>query len=224
MIDSSLIRIFSRILNAFENDSGSPETDYASIYVYHDGNNKRRQITLARGFTEDGGNLRKVIERYIAKGGLKSKYFLSTLNKIATGTLADDKAFIKALKDASAETVMHESQDEIFEEEYMRPALNWAISNGFNFPLSVGVIVDSFLHSGSMPGWLMKKFSEKKPAQGGDEKLWITSYLQERLAWFERVTGALHNTTYRPKFFLSEIAKGNWSLSCPLRANGASIC
>jgi hypothetical protein len=38
------------------------------------------------------------------------------------------------------------------------------------------------------------------------------------------VTGALHNTTYRPKFFLGEIAKDNWTMNCPLVANGAKIC
>jgi hypothetical protein len=37
VITPEQIRIFCRILNAFENDSGSPETDYKSVYVYSDG-------------------------------------------------------------------------------------------------------------------------------------------------------------------------------------------
>lgn len=224
MITSALVRLYQRMLNAFENDSGSPETDYASIYIYHDGNGQRRQVTLARGFTDDGGSLKKVVERYISKGGAKSELFRSKLDKFGRGTLVDNKDFINALKGVASEPAMRQAQDEIFEEVYLQPALSWAETHQFVLPLSVGVIVDSYLHSGGMPDWLMKKFPESKPDKGGDEKAWIQAYLRERLAWFERVTGALHNTTYRPNFFIREISKGNWDFKCPLIANGANIC
>lgn len=220
----ALIRIFCRILNAFENDSGSPETDYKSVYVYSDGTNKRKQVTLARGFTDDGGNLKKVIERYIAKGGKLTALFQARLGKFGKGVLHTDKEFIGALHTAADEPVMHEAQDEIFNEEYLQPALKWADGFGFKQPLSVGVIVDSFLHSGTMPRSLMARFNEHKPSDGGNEVAWIVSYLQERLAWFKRATGALHNTTYRPKFFQAQIAAGNWPMNCPLVANGSKVC
>lgn len=217
-------RIFCRILNAFENDSGSPETDYKSVYIYRDGNDKRKQVTLARGFTDDGGNLKKVVERYIAKGGSLSKLFQDRLGKFGKGVLHTDQEFIGALHTAAAEPAMQQAQDEIFDEVYLQPALRWAQGFKFEQPLSVGVIVDSFLHSGTMTRFLMAKFTEHKPSDGGDEKKWMTSYLHERLAWFERVTGPLHNTTYRPKFFLGQIATNNWEMHCPLVANGTRVC
>lgn len=223
-INQSQIRIDSRILNAFENDSGSPDTDYKSVYIYHDGNNNRRQVTLARGFTDDGGNLKKVIERYIAKGGLLTTLFRQKLDKFGRGLLADDREFIGALHTAAAEQVMQDAQDEIFTEAYLQPALAWGEKKGFTLPLSFSVIIDSYLHSGQMTPKLVASFSEHSPSSGGDEKIWIKSYLAARLAWFERVHGALHNTVYRPKFFLAQIAAGNWAMNCPLVANGSKVC
>lgn len=223
-VTAARVRIFSRILNAFENDSGSPETDYKSVYIYHDGTNKRRQVTLARGYTDDGGNLKKVIERYIAKNGVQTSFFSTRLDKFGKGILADDRDFIAKIHAVASEPAMQQAQNEIFEEVYLQPALRWAADRRFESPLSVGVIVDSYLHSGGMPAWLMAKFPTKVPVKGGNEKVWIKSYLTERLAWFQRSVGALHNTTYRPKFFLGEITKGNWQLVCPLIANGNKIC
>lgn len=218
------IRLAMRMLNAFENDSGSPETDYKSVYIYHDGKNKRRQVTLARGFTDDGGNLKKVLERYILRGGAQQEFFAGRLKLCGTGVLVDDKEFLKGLGDVSAEPAMREAQDDVFESEYLQPALNWSGRYGFKENLSQAVIIDSYLHSGSMRPALMDSFAESKPSSGGDEKDWVESYVNARLAWFKRVTGALHNCTYRPEFFLGEIKKGNWAFDCPLRSNGTNIC
>lgn len=219
------IQKMQRILNAFENDSGSPETDYKSIYIYHDGNGDRRQVTLARGFTEDGGNLKKVIVRYIAKGGAMSDYFQGKLNDIGKGRLVDDKEFISKLKEASSEEVMHEAQDEIFTEAYMQPALTWAEGHGFTKPLSKAVIVDSYLHSGSVPEFLTKRFSEKKPSMGGDESTWIKQYLDTRREWLANHSKAvLRTTVYRPDFFLTQIKRNNWNLDCPLIAHDVEVC
>ena len=68
--DADFIQRVSWMLNLFENDNGKKETDYRTVYRYHDGNGKRRQVTLGRGFTEDGGNLRKVVDAYLANGGM----------------------------------------------------------------------------------------------------------------------------------------------------------
>lgn len=214
-----------RILNAFENDSGSPETDYKSVYIYHDGNNDRRQVTLARGFTDDGGNLKKVIVRYLAKNGAQSSYFNTKLNDFGKGRLVDDREFLRKLKEVSDEPAMREAQDEIFLEEYMRPAMVWAEGYGFNMPLSVAVIVDSYLHSGSMLSFLMKRFSEKKPTFGGDEQNWIIQYLHTRKAWLAGHSNpVLRTTVYRPNFFLEQVESNNWNLNCPLVAHDVQVC
>lgn len=225
LMNNDKIRITQRILNAFENDSGSPETDYKTIYMYHDGNGDRRQVTLARGFTDDGGNLKRVIVRYIAKFGRLSDYFKTKLNDFGKGKLDDDNEFIKKLKEASSEQVMHEAQDEIFTEAYMQPALTWAEGHGFKENLSQAVIVDSYLHSGSVPEFLMKRFSEKKPSMGGDEKVWIKEYLDTRREWLAgHSKKILRTTVYRPDFFLTQMKRNNWNLDCPLTAHDVEVC
>lgn len=211
-----LLNLYSRMLNLFENDSGSAETEYNKIYLYNDGNNDRKQVTLSRGFTQDGGNLWKVLERYISKKGQLSTFFSGYKKKMSDGKLWQDKVFIKNLVTAGSEQVMKEAQDEIFNEVYLGPAIDWAEDNGFKENLSLGVIIDSFLHSGQMTPFLMQKFAERKPSSGGDEKKWIKSYLTERLAWFKRVSGPLHTCMFRPDFFLGEIKKDNWIFNCPL--------
>lgn len=215
-ITPEVLRIYSRMLNLFEQDSGSPETEYNVIYLYKDGNNGRRQTTLTRGFTDDGGNLKKVVLLYIQKQGLLSDLFKKRLPAFGKGTLPTDKEFLQALVKAGNEQAMKDAQDEVFQSAYVQPALDWAERYGIKTPLGVGVVVDSFLHSGTVPEWLCKRFQAARPASGGTESTWIAAYLNERLAWFTRSTGLLHTCTFRPLFFLDQVKNGNWDLNCPL--------
>lgn len=224
-IDPTLHRIIIRFLNLSENDNGSPENDYRTVYLYDDGNNDRSQVTLGRGFTQDGGNLWKVLARYIAKGGARADFFRPYQSKMSRADLYQDKAFLKALGESSTEKAMQAAQDEIFDEAYLGPALDWANEHQFKLPLSIAVIADSFLHSGKMLDKLVDSFPDKKPDAAGDEKVWIKKYLQARLDWFTRSTGKLHNCMFRPNFFLGEIQKKNWDLACPLLLKGkGTIC
>lgn len=213
--DPTFIQHVSWMLNLFENDNGSKFNDYKTIYRYNDGNNKRRQLTLGRGFTEDGGNLRKVVDLYVTKGG-KSEILKTNASKLGKGLLVNNTEFIKALRDASAEEVMQQAQDETFQQVYLQPALDWAHVNGFNTPLSNAVIVDSYLHSGAMTSWLVKAVTEQRPSKGGLEKVWIKQYCEGRLGWFNRASGPLSTCKFRPKFFLSQMSNSNWDFNCPL--------
>lgn len=217
-MDPSLTRLIARMLNAFENDNQSAETNYGAIYIYHDGNNKRRQITLGRGFTADGGNLKKVIDRYSAKGGALADDFRNH-----QALLPDDQELLSLLHRASTEQAMRDAQDEIFTEVYLQPAFDWADRHGFVLPLSVAVIADSYLHSGGMLKFLMDRFAARKPDAGGDEELWITEYVNTRRQWLASKGKPLSNTLYRPDFFLAQIGAGNWNFNPPLIANGTNI-
>lgn len=224
MITDEHIRLFTRFLCLCENDSGSPEVDYRAVYLYKDGNGGRRQVTLGMGFTEDGGNLGKVLDAYFANGGTDAE-LKAKRGKIGTGTLAGDDAFCRALSAAGKESAMQRAQDKIFRDAYLAPAIGWAEREGFNQPLSYAVAVDSYLHSGKMSQHLRDKFSETTPRVGGDEKAWMRAYCRERLAWFKRSTGPLRTCVFRPKFFLEQMDVGNWSFSCPLRiAEKGKIC
>lgn len=227
--DLMLLRNIGRYLCLCEQDSGNPEPEYDRIYIYSDGPGGIRQVTLARGYTQYGGNLWKVIERYISKGGAKAAFFRPCKARMGDAGLWKDKAFKIALRDAGAEKVMQDAQDEIFNEAYLGPGFRWCETNGFRQPLSFAVAADSFLHSGQMSPKLRARFTEAVPAKGGDEQAWIFAYLVERWKWFTRMSGDLHTCIFRPKFFLDLIAaydgdekkwtrigSGRWEFTAPL--------
>ncbi len=142
------------------------------------------------------------------------------------GQLANDKPFINKLIQAGTEDqLMKDSEDEVFAEVYLGGAINYAEAGRFTFPLSFAVIFDSFLQSGGFLKWLVNKFPEKKPSSSGDEKEWITQYINARNEWLSNSSSkALRNSSYRTKFFINQIKKDNWSLDCPIVANGTKIC
>jgi chitosanase len=223
--DPGLISFIRRTLSVAE--TGKPEWDPSAVYIYSDDNRfspPRKQITLSIGFTEGGGNLKKVLTRYTTKGGkIDFGQYLPTLG--SGPTRANDGKFIGLLKEGGKESVMAEAQSEMFDSLYLGPAFAWAKRYGFTLPLSFLVIADSFLHSGSMLPFLMNSFPEKKPVDGGDEKKWIKSYLDARKKWLAGHSNKILNkTVYRANCFLEELARDNWMLATsPIVMNGTRI-
>jgi chitosanase len=205
-----------RILSVAE--CGKPDFPYSEVYVYADDNRfspPRRQITLSIGFTEGGGNLKEVLENYIAAGGALGqdlKPFLPGLGE--KGSQAGNQAFIALLKAAGKDPIMRKVQHEEFDRMYLQPAIKWGETYGFTLNLSFLVIADSYLHSGSMLPFLMNKFPQKKPVNGGDEKAWIYAYLRVRHDWLDNHSNKILNATvYRADAYMREATKGNWDLA-----------
>ena len=97
--------------------------------------------------------------------------------------------------------------------------------HGFTLPMSMLVIYDSFIHSGSILPFLRKKFAEPVPAQGGDEKKWIGEYVKARHKWLAgHSKPILRKTIYRTNCYLGEIEGKNWHLTVlPIRMNGIAV-
>ncbi len=213
-----------RVLNVAE--TGDPDGKPHAVYIYPDGKNGRKQVTLGVGFTEDGGNLAKVLKSYIAKKGTFAHQFSVHLPHIGKGTLAADKKFHQLLKQAGErDPLMAAAQSEQFSKAYLGPASKWFTENGFTLPLSFLVISDSYLHSGGIRAALRSKFPESSPAKGGDEKAWIRSYVEVRHNWLSNHSNKLlRNTVYRTQCFRSEIARENWLLGqLPIKMNGVAV-
>jgi chitosanase len=209
-----------RILSVAE--TGEAEWNPSAVYLYADDNRfnpPRKQVTVSIGFTESG-NLGGMLQIYLEKGGQETalRPYLDSLGTKTRPTLAGDKRFIALLKAAGKEDPkMMEAQQEAFDRFYLGPAFDWADKYGFTEPLSYLVIADSFLHSGSMLGFLMERFPEKKPVDGGEEKKWIKDYLEARHKWLrEHSNKILNKTIYRADAYLREIAQDNWTLADPL--------
>jgi chitosanase len=205
----------NRVISAFE--SGG---NYGQIDLYSDGKDGRRQVTYGRYCTtEDGGGLKILINDYIKANGLHAKVLANKYfaMNIATGVLWRSKKFISALKLAATDPIMHRVQDDFFDREYFDRARYWAQSYGFKLPLSMLVIYDSFIHSGSILDFLRKRFPELVPLVGGSEKIWIKKYCEVREKWLRtHERELLQLTACRPQAFLRAINDDNWNLEQPI--------
>jgi chitosanase len=211
-----------KIVNVFE--SGKPDGDYSCISLYEDGPKGIKQITYGKSQTTEWGNLPKLIQLYIKSGGKFASQFTKYADTLGRISLVNDKTFISLLKEASEDPVMKESQDSFFDTHYWQPAKAWFDKNGFKLNLSMLVIYDSFIHSGSILKFLRNRFTEKVPADGGDEKAWIEQYTSARLNWLKNHSNPiLRKTTYRVSDFLMAISKDNWDLEKEFSANGTKI-
>jgi chitosanase len=211
-----------KIVNVFE--SGSPEGDYGCISLYEDGPNGIRQITYGKSQTTEWGNLASLVDLYIKNEGSFAEKFEPYQDKIGRRSLVTDKGFVALLKEASKDPVMRKTQDQFFDIHYWEPAKAWFTKNGFKLNLSMLVIYDSFIHSGSILKFLRNRFSETVPALGGDEKEWIKAYVKTRHEWLKNHSNKiLTKTTYRTQNFLMAIDQNNWDLSEVFVANGAKI-
>jgi chitosanase len=222
--DPKYIKLIRRILSVAETDQA--EWDPAAVYIYADGNQGRKQCTLSIGFTADGGNLRKVLERYVELGGIFGAQFAPYITALKAGDPGTDSDFIGLLKKSGKQDpMMMKTQEEMFDQLYLGPAFAWASKYGFGLPLSYLVIADSFLHSGSMLDFLMNRFPEKKPSAGGNSKKWITEYTKTRKDWLANHSNKLlRNTVYRCDCFLDQIDKDNWNLEqTPVVMHGTEV-
>lgn len=211
-----------QIVNYFE--SGSKNGDYSCISLYEDGPNQMKQITYGKSQTTEWGNLRDLIEMYINNGGEHASFFASYVSTIGVNSLVVNRNFITLLKRASQDPIMHSTQDEFFDKHYWQPAKTWYEKNGFKTNLAMLVIYDSFIHSGSILKFLRDKFSERVPANGGDEQRWIFEYCTARFKWLDNHSNPiLRKTVYRVDNFLTAIKESNWDLSRTFVANGEEI-
>jgi len=213
-----------RVINCFE--TGSPEGNYSALVVYADGPHWTRQLTYGRSQVTEYGNLKKLVSLYVKREGIYAGELGKYLDDIGSVPLVDSKGFKALLRAAGKkDPVMWKVQDAFFEEAYFKPALRWAESEGFTLPLSMLVIYDSFIHSGSILWLIRRKFPEVPPSKGGKEKEWITAYVKARHEWLSGSRRKLvRASAYRTKDLLKMIGDKNWNLDkLPLIANGRKV-
>ena len=223
-LTSQQATLCKHVVNVFE--TGNAEGDYSALVVLEDGPHNVRQVTYGRSQTTEYGNLEELVQLYVDRNGTFGGQLRFFLPKIGVTPLCDEDRFKDLLREAARkDPLMREVQDEFFDRRYFAPAMTWADVNGFTLPLSALVIYDSQVHSGGVPGFLRKRFVERPPATGGDEKRWITQYVDVRQHWLaSHANTLLHKTIYRTQCFKREIDRDNWDLAqLPIDANGVSV-
>jgi chitosanase len=161
---------------------------------------------------------------YIENEGQFSNEFKPYVEFIGVKPLVGNRNFITLLREASKDTIMHSTQDEFFDKHYWLPAKSWFDKNEFKTNLSMLVIYDSFVHSGSILKFLRNSFKETVPVNGGNEFNWIFEYCKARYNWLDNHSNPiLRKTVYRVDNFLTAIKEENWDLSEIFIANGEKI-
>lgn len=217
-------KLMWKALNVIENDSQSPETDYTTIYIYSDGPGDKKQITIGRGITEYG-NLKSLIRVYINDNGKFANSFKSYVDKIGVSPLSSNTTFKQLLIKAGKEDLIYRAAvDKIFEEKYFLPAFRFFEKNGFKSNLAMMVILDSYVHSGTILDFLRSRFPASVPTRGGKEEDWIEQYVSVRHSWLANHSKRiLRNTIYRTRFLKTQIANDNWEFNAPFVVNGVKI-
>lgn len=213
----------TQVINVFE--TGSKSGKYDSLVVYTDGKNNSRQITFGRSQTTEQGNLKTLLQLYVSKNGKFAENFKPFITDLGKKPLHDNLNFKNLLrKSAREDEIMRTSQDEFFDKLYYQPALHFFEKNQFKEALSLLVIYDSFIHSGSVPAFLRERFAENIPLNGGNEKKWMQQYVETRHSWLENHSRLiLRKTIYRTQCFKNQIKSDNWNLSKEITANGIVV-
>ncbi|HVF47288.1 MAG TPA: chitosanase [Pyrinomonadaceae bacterium] len=211
-------------------ETSRPFGDYSACVVLDDGAGVSYGINQ---FTHRSGSLREVVERYLATGALAGRNVLAAAMPLLKSTsrpaidrLASDAAFKRALKAAASTPEMRTAQTAVAFERYLRPALDICRSRGFALPLSLAVVYDSVTHGSweriaarVTPLGVIRKASKDATLT---EKAWITEYVRRRHLWLTHLP-RLRATNYRTRFFLGQIAIGNWELRLPLNVHGIRL-
>jgi len=217
-----------KILNCFE--QGSPEfrhdkVDYLKDGVFPGSSERQVQITISYGLVQTG-ILPVFLKEYSDLGAKFSNDFKPYLPKLKLQSLTKDAKFEALLKRAAREDKVYtDLLESYFDKYYLGRADEWAKENGFKESLSILIIADSFLHSGSILPFLRKRFPEKTPINGGSERRWIEQYIAVRRDWLKNHSDPILRKIWtRPQFYLDQITKGNWDLKIfPIKPNGIII-
>ncbi|MBP7476605.1 MAG: chitosanase [Pyrinomonadaceae bacterium] len=206
------------IVSIFE--TSKPFGSYAACVVLNDGAGVSYGIAQ---FTHRSGSLWEVVDRYLNAGGQIGREVLAAAipllkrnNVSAIERLASDTRFKKALIAAAVTREMKEAQHFVATTRYLRPAIDICTRMGFSLPLSLAVVYDSVVHG----SW--ERIAGRVGTRTADEKAWITEYVRKRHIWLTAIV-RLRSTTYRTRFFLNQIATGNWYLKLPLIVHGVKL-
>ncbi len=217
-----------QITSLFENDT--TELQYGYAEALGDG----RGITAGRaGFTTATGDLIVVVERYVARVPDSSlAVYLPRLRELA-GDESDSidglDGLVEAWAAAADDPLFRDVQDEVVDEMYYEPSLEWAAGVGLCLPLSLAVLYDTIIQHGDgddpdgLPA-LMDAASDRAggdPAGGVEETEWTTTFLsvrREDLAYANdpETRAVWAESVGRCDVFQQLVDDGNWDLDPPI--------
>ena len=232
-LSSAQKRRAEQLTSLFEN--GTIEIQYAYAEDLGDG----RGITAGRaGFTTATGDALLVVQRYTQrKASNPLASYLPELERLGAAESGDTNnlvGFIKAWEEAALDAGFRSVQDEVVDELYYLPSVDYADQAGLKTALARAVLYDAIIQHGEgddpdgFPALLARTTQKvgRTPADGADEKEWLRTFLSVRKAdlahaYDEETREVWAESTGRCDVFSALIEAGNWNLDGPIKVNTA---
>jgi chitosanase len=220
-----------QIISVFENET--PDIDYAYAENLDDG----RGITAGRaGFTSATGDMLLVVERYtqlVPQNPLA--VYLPRLRELAE---AESEAvdglenLITAWQTAAQDSIFRRVQDNVVDEEYYQPAVDYADELGMAYPLSLLNLYDACIQhgDGDDPDGLSAMITRTTaqvhgtPGDGVSEHTWLQAFMTIRRSVLLNATDpdtreAWAESVGRVDALISIFESGNMNLTPPIVIN-----
>jgi chitosanase len=217
-----------RLISVFENDT--IELQYAFIENIDDG----RGYTAGRaGFTTATADLLLVVERYSsARPGNELAAYLPRLRELAADA-SDATDGLDGLPEAwaraAADRRFRDAQDEVVDEEYYKPAVEFWRDLGLRTPLALVELYDADIQHGpgddpdGLPTMIDRATARAggTPADGVDEIEWFYAFMDVRLETLETATDpatreAWAESVYRVEIVVAIADDGNFDFKGPI--------
>lgn len=212
--------IFSLVSSA-ENSS----IDYSQQYAYIEDIGDSRGYTAGIiGFTSGTGDLLEVVKEYIKLKPENNclEQYLPALGSVNGSDSHEGlgEPFVSAWKSASEDTEMIQAQNTLLEQMYLNPAIEFANEDGLS-PLGQYIYYDALVVHG--PGDDEDSFngireaakkSSNTPSMGGNEKEFLSSFLDERSIVMKKEEA--HSDLSRIEVQRKFLDDGNYTLQLPL--------
>ena len=221
LVSPSKKEIAMRLVSSAENSSLDWRAQYKYIEDIGDGRGYTAGLV---GFCSGTGDMLELVQYYTTlKPSNQLASFLPALRKVngsaSHAGLGD--AFIAAWKSAAADPVFQQAQDHERDRVYFTPAVAQAKADGLG-ALGQFIYYDALVMHG--PGNDSESFGglrkaalakAKTPAQGGDQKTYLSAFLDAREALMR--TEAAHADTTRVSTAQRQfLSAGNFNLDAPL--------
>ena len=213
--------ITMQLVSAAENSSLDWKAQYAYIEynVEHNARENRGYTAGIIGFTSRTHDMLTMVELYdeLAPNNVLSKY-LPALKKV-DGTPATDglgKAFERDWQAAAADPKFREAQDRERDRTYFDPAVALAQADGLHELGQFAYYDAAVMHGSCKPIRAAAMRKAKTPAQGGDETVYLNTFLDARVVAMKReeAHGDVSRVETAQRVFLRQ---GNLTLTLPLK-------
>lgn len=207
------------LVSSAENSTIDYSKEYGYIQDIGDGRGYTAGII---GFTSGTGDMLDVVRRYtqLKPDNELSKYISALKNVVWTDSHKGlGEAFVKAWKAAATTDEMIQAQNDILDQQYMNPAIEYARQDDLS-PLGQYIYYDALVVHGSgdsddcfeaIRNAALKECDS--PASGGDEETFLTAFLDARVLVMQMEEA--HSDLSRLDTQRKLLAEKNYALTLP---------